>query len=1418
MTALPEFYDRFRARVVEVQDDGTKCSEFVAAGLYVADKLRPDNINNIESTDFLWIKCKARTKWAQLRRALFTATYYQQHPQTLPQRNARFLANGRAYEDTATVAQMSTYGDGIIVFHLDEPHLSQPPSAPPTPNVTTANPPSELSTDPTIRRSPLTQPTPLPTPPLAERDAVAGSHGQHVTPTRLPPRTAIQHDRHSQQGAEYPHPIRPSPYSSATSTPPSEAIAAQAQARARERSVSSRGTPSAKGMSPSQHAARAATEQTRLAEINRKARAPATIQPESTTPRVNPVPFAEAPPRSPSPVPDRPVNQFFEPTDSQHEEADAAVAFQGKNLIQRVVNSDSLKLLEDAVQIGGHILESMEHQLEGSGSKDATHWLSQIAKLKRQMTRNRTVVGVVGNTGAGKSSVINALLDEERVVPTSCMRACTAVVTEISWNESDKSSERYRAEIEFITKESWEKELGQLVSDMTDSSGQVLKDATTTSESDAGVAFSKLKAVYPQTTKEDLADMSPTKFANHGPVRKVLGTTKHIRDSSAASFYKQLQVYVDSVEDKKKEKDSFKNKEKRRMEYWPLIKVVRIYTRADALSTGAVLVDLPGVQDSNAARGAVAESYMKQCSGLWVVAPINRAVNDKAAKDLMGDQFKRQMKFDGMVSNLTFVCSKIDDISITEAAGSLGLEDQIQEAAEEKDRLERDKDSLAKEVQFRQEKYESLQDSQTDLDEKIEVWEGLKNDLEEGKQVLAPHEKQNKKKSRATTKRKRKSAPFKPRKRVSGGGDSDDDDFVVDDDDEITESESESSQDSESDEEGDSEEPGEPLTAEQVQTKIDELKAAKKQAREDVKTIRTEMTELRKQIREIKEECNVLKSEMSAVCIAGRNEYSKGRIQEDYASGIRELDQEAAEQEDEDAFDPEAQLRDYEELARSLPVFCVSSRAYQKLSGRLKKDTPTPGFTSVEETGMVQLKAHCKKLTETGRLNHCKVFLNQLSSLLLSLNLWGSNDGTGKNMSKKEKDRERGVIKKLLDNLEDAMDKTTKLCMKRVKEDLVENIRQQYDLAHSEAQKVATPTAQGWGGHRDNGGLYWGTYKAICRRDGGPFRDYDFNKALTEPLQKVLASGWEKCFQRYVPRDTKALANDMKKTMETAHHVIVKRATERQGLGIVAADILGQKLETWSQLFVDLAGKLNASIMERQRDANRELAPVIALAMQRAYTLCTEESGTGSYKRMKAHMTSHVSSVAGKMYQDALDTVWAHLEAMLKQASNELESEKDAIYESMYQDYMNVLCGTQIDGMMPKWERTMRGAVADEVAQTDKLFQRLLVGESCDIILGRDVGTEADEKAEGDEEGGEAEAEAEAEEDKPTEVPVKAESPHDSATADAPMADNEDDNSGDFKPELSNPAEVNDVSDDDVSDDNASDDDASDDDEMDVDE
>lgn len=209
------------------------------------------------------------------------------------------------------------------------------------------------------------------------------------------------------------------------------------------------------------------------------------------------------------------------------------------------------------------------------------------------------------------------------------MRACTASPTEISYNYSDDPSELYRAEVEFISAEDWTKELDGLFVDLLDSNGEVSRDCTN-ADSEAGVAYAKIKAVYPKKTKEMIAAAKPQNLASEPAVRRVLGTVKTLKATTALEIYRKLQDYVDSKE---------KNDEKS-MEYWPLIKVVRIYTKAPALATGACLVDLPGVQDSNAARAAVAANYMKACTALWIVAPITRAVDDKTAKSLLGDTFR----------------------------------------------------------------------------------------------------------------------------------------------------------------------------------------------------------------------------------------------------------------------------------------------------------------------------------------------------------------------------------------------------------------------------------------------------------------------------------------------------------------------------------------------------------------------------------------------------------------------------------------------------------------------------------------------------------------------------------------------------------------------------------------------------------
>jgi hypothetical protein len=174
-----------------------------------------------------------------------------------------------------------------------------------------------------------------------------------------------------------------------------------------------------------------------------------------------------------------------------------------------------------------------------------------------------------------------------RLLPTNCVRACTASPTEISYNYSDNPDELYRAEIEFISAEDWKRELEIMFIDLAESSGKDSHDLAN-EDSDAGIAYAKIKAVYPSQTKEDIAQSNAELLAREPSVHSILGTSKVIQERTASDLYLGLQRYVDS-----KERTASRNKKtSAHMDYWPLIKVVRIYNKAAALSTGAVIVDL----------------------------------------------------------------------------------------------------------------------------------------------------------------------------------------------------------------------------------------------------------------------------------------------------------------------------------------------------------------------------------------------------------------------------------------------------------------------------------------------------------------------------------------------------------------------------------------------------------------------------------------------------------------------------------------------------------------------------------------------------------------------------------------------------------------------------------------------------------
>ncbi len=260
---------------------------------------------------------------------------------------------------------------------------------------------------------------------------------------------------------------------------------------------------------------------------------------------------------------------------------------------------------------------------------------------------------------------------------------------------------------------------------------------------------------------------------------------------------------------------------------------------------------------------------MKACSSLWIVAPITRAVDDKTAKTLLGDSFKRQLKYDGTYSAVTFICSKTDDILVREAARNLDMEDAISDSSNQAEALKGREEVLSAQLAWLKTIKVQQADALDDCEANNDIWEDLESRFKDGEIVYAPPGLGNK--------RKRVGRPAGSRKnQVSLDSDDDTDIWAAS--------------------YGGSayENPllfmnPEPLTTYTIADALLQLKLERRNIRGLQRQLEENMVEIRRELGETLWRREGLLAEVKATCIKGRNDYSRQAIKSDFAMGIREL-------------------------------------------------------------------------------------------------------------------------------------------------------------------------------------------------------------------------------------------------------------------------------------------------------------------------------------------------------------------------------------------------------------------------------------------------------------------------------------------------------------------------------------------------
>ncbi|XP_053514571.1 nuclear GTPase SLIP-GC isoform X1 [Artibeus jamaicensis] len=290
--------------------------------------------------------------------------------------------------------------------------------------------------------------------------------------------------------------------------------------------------------------------------------------------------------------------------------------------------------------------------LDDSIPNGVKYLVNRLLTLIEKPPLDPIYIGLFGSTGAGKSSLINAIIQQAMFLPVSGESICTSCVVQVS----SGCCEQYEAKIHLLSDQEWKEELKNLTKLLHRTEELGREEADEWDRDDAvEEAIWKLRMLYGDgAERKSYEELLRAKPKGRIPTSRIIT----LKAEEAGELSVKLDPYIRT---KRRDWDG----ESAETHIWPLIKHVEVtLSKSELIPEGVVLVDIPGTGDFNSKRDEMWKKTIDKCSVIWVISDIERVSGGRAHEDLLSESIKACQR--GFCRDVALVVTKADKLHLPE--------------------------------------------------------------------------------------------------------------------------------------------------------------------------------------------------------------------------------------------------------------------------------------------------------------------------------------------------------------------------------------------------------------------------------------------------------------------------------------------------------------------------------------------------------------------------------------------------------------------------------------------------------------------------------------------------------------------------------------------------------------------------------